>query len=180
MSHRRVIAAAYDRMVAAGSVFAKVASDEEVADPLKVLDGRGWLPASVAGLDVLCLAAGGGWQSILYAAAGANVKVVDLSPAMLRLDEREACRRGLPVSLVEGSMDDLTRFEAARFDVEDVLGVGIERRQRADGAQEHPHRVRVVAEPLHENIKKFLEGFRYRNFLMFSWSIVCIVMSTLH
>src|SRR5690606_20338280 len=117
MRYCRVNAAAYDRMAAIGSAFAKSATDEEVADPLKVLDGRGWLPASVAGLDVLCLAAGGGWQSILYAAAGANVTVVDLSPAMLRLDEREARRRGLPVALVEGSMDDLTRFEAARFDI---------------------------------------------------------------
>ena len=31
-----------------------------------------------------------------------------------------------------------------------VLGVGIERRERADGAQEDPHRMRVVAEALHE------------------------------
>jgi hypothetical protein len=62
MPYRRTNSAAYDRLVAGGSVFAKVADDDEVAEPLKVLDGRGWLPTSVAGLDVLCLAAGGGWQ----------------------------------------------------------------------------------------------------------------------
>jgi ubiquinone/menaquinone biosynthesis C-methylase UbiE len=117
MHHLRLNAAAYDRMVEAGSVFAKVASDEEVAEPLKVLDVRGWLPASVAGMEVLCLAAGGGWQSILYAAAGARVTVFDLSPAMLRLDEREAKRRGYSVSLVQGSMDDLSAFGEARFDI---------------------------------------------------------------
>ncbi|MGC1272493.1 MAG: class I SAM-dependent methyltransferase [Planctomycetaceae bacterium] len=117
MQYLRVNSAAYDRMVAAGSVFAKVASDEEVAEPLKVLDGRGWLPASVAGMDVLCLAAGGGWQSVLYAAAGAKVTVVDLSPAMLRLDEREAKRRGSAVTLIEGSMDDLSILPEAGFDV---------------------------------------------------------------
>jgi len=98
-------------------VFAKVASDAEVAEPLKVLDGRGWLPASVAGMEVLCLAAGGGWQSILYAAAGARVTVLDLSAEMLRLDEREAKRRGYAVSLVQGSMDDLSAFPDARFDI---------------------------------------------------------------
>ena len=117
MNYRRVNAAANDRMVEHGSVFAKVASDEEIADPLKVLDGRGWLPRTVAGLEVLCLAAGGGWQSVLYAAAGARVTVVDLSPAMLRLDEREAARRGFAVALVEGSMDDLGILPEARFDI---------------------------------------------------------------
>ncbi|HEX6985594.1 MAG TPA: class I SAM-dependent methyltransferase [Planctomycetaceae bacterium] len=117
MHHLRVNAAAYDRMVDAGSAFAKVASDEEVAEPLKVLDGRGWLPASVVGLEVLCLAAGGGWQSVLYAAAGARVTVVDLSPAMLRLDERETKRRGYAVTLIEGGMEDLSMLPEARFDI---------------------------------------------------------------
>ena len=75
-------------MVQKGSQFARVATDEEIAKPLEVLDGRGWLPATVDGLDVLCLAAGGGWQSILYAAAGARVTVVDLSDQMLAIDVR--------------------------------------------------------------------------------------------
>ena len=117
MPYRRANAAAYDRMADSGSAFAKVASDDEVAAPLKVLDSRGWLPASVAGLDVLCLAAGGGWQSILYAAAGARVTVVDISPAMLRLDDREARRRGYAVTLIEGSMEDLSMLPDARFDI---------------------------------------------------------------
>jgi SAM-dependent methyltransferase len=117
MHFRLVNAAAYDRMAEGGSPFSKVASDEEVADPLKFLDGRGWLPPSVAGLDVLCLAAAGGWQSILYAAAGARVTVFDLSPAMLRLDDREATRRGCAVTLVQGSMDDLSAFPDGRFDI---------------------------------------------------------------
>ncbi|HUG93361.1 MAG TPA: class I SAM-dependent methyltransferase, partial [Planctomycetaceae bacterium] len=95
----------------------RVATDEECRDPLAVLDGRGWLPASVAGLEVLCLAAGGGWQSVLYASAGANVTVVDLSPAMLRLDEREAARRNLRLRTLPGSMDDLSMLPEAGFDI---------------------------------------------------------------
>ena len=46
--------------------------------------------------------------------------------------------------------DQPVRLQPARLGVEDVLGVRVERRQRADGAEEHAHRVRVVAEPLHE------------------------------
>ncbi len=108
---------AWNRLAESGSLFAKVATDEECRDPLATLDGRGWLPKSVESLDVLCLASGGGWQGILYAAAGARVTVVDLSPAMLKLDEREAARRGLHVRLVEASMDDLTSLDDASFDI---------------------------------------------------------------
>jgi SAM-dependent methyltransferase len=104
-------------MAESGSVFAKVASDEECREPIKTLDGRGWLPTSVHGLDVLCLAAGGGWQSILYASAGANVTVVDLSTSMLQNDEREAERRGLRVRVLQASMDDLTALPDASFDI---------------------------------------------------------------
>ncbi len=108
--------AAWNRL-AEGSTFAKVASDEECANPLAVLDGRGWLPLDIRGWNVLCLAAGGGWQSILYASAGANVTVVDLSPGMLRLDEREAAKRRLAVRCVETSMEDLSMLGEAAFDL---------------------------------------------------------------
>lgn len=110
-------AAAWNRLADNGSQFAKVATDEECRNPLQTLDSRGWLPASVAGLDVLCLASGGGWQSILYASADANVTVVDLSPAMLKLDQREADRRTLSLRTVEASMDDLSMLHEESFDI---------------------------------------------------------------
>jgi SAM-dependent methyltransferase len=109
--------AAWNRLAEGGSRFAKTASDEECRHPLATLDGRGWLPVSVAGLDVLCLASGGGWQSILYATAGANVTVVDLSSSMLQLDHREAARRNLKIRILEASMDDLSPLAAASFDI---------------------------------------------------------------
>lgn len=114
--YRRVNQAAWNRL-SDGSPFAHIATDDECREPLKCLDGRGWLPASVAGWDVLCLAAGGGWQSILYAVAGARVTVVDLSPGMLQLDVREAERRGLSVAVHEGSMDDLAMLAEQSFDL---------------------------------------------------------------
>jgi SAM-dependent methyltransferase len=109
--------AAWNRMAAGGSRFAHVATDEECLHPLATLDGRGWLPASVHGLDVLCLAAGGGWQSILYATAGARVTVVDLSTEMLRQDLDEAQKRGLSVRVIEASMHDLSQLPDASFDI---------------------------------------------------------------
>ena len=108
--------ATWNRLADTGSVFAAVATDEECRDPLAALDGRGWLPP-IHGREVLCLAAGGGWQSILYACAGANVTVVDLSPSMLRLDQREAARRNLAIRTIAASMDDLSMLGAATFDV---------------------------------------------------------------
>lgn len=108
--------AAWDRL-ADGSQFARVATDDECRQPLRTLDTRGWLPASVQGLDVLCLASGGGWQSILYASAGANVTVVDLSAGMLRLDEREAARRNLTVRTIQTSMDNLSMLRDESFDI---------------------------------------------------------------
>ena len=107
--------AAWDAL-AGGSAFARVATDEELARPLLTLDSRGWLPGRVEGLDVLCLAAGGGWQSMLYAAAGARVTVVDLSPEMLALDARESRRRDLPITIVEAAMEALP-LPAAAFDI---------------------------------------------------------------
>jgi SAM-dependent methyltransferase len=114
--YRRANQSAWNRL-AEGSPFSHVATDDECRDPLKTLDGRGWLPPSVAGWDVLCLAGGGGWQSILYAVAGARVTVVDLSPGMLRLDAQEAVRRGLSVVVYEGSMDDLSMLKDQSFDL---------------------------------------------------------------
>lgn len=108
---------AWNDMVRANSVFAKIASDEECRQPLLTLDSRGWLPGSVRGMDVLCLGAGGGWQSVLYAVAGANVTVVDLSEEMLRQDRQEAERRRLQVKTVQGSMDDLSMLDAGSFDI---------------------------------------------------------------
>lgn len=107
----------WNQLAASGSLFARVATDAEVANPHGTLDGRGWLPASLHDLDVLCLASGGGWQSILYAAAGARVTVVDISEEMLQLDTQEAARRGLRVRTVRASMDDLSALGSATFDI---------------------------------------------------------------
>ena len=117
MSYLHKNQATWDRMVQAGSRFCQPATDEECRHSLATLDTRGWLPKDVSGMQVLCLASGGGWQSILYAAAGAHVTVVDLSEAMLALDARESQRRGLSLSTIAASMDDLSMLAEAEFDI---------------------------------------------------------------
>ncbi len=107
----------YDAMAAGQDPLCRPSRDDELADPLTTVDGSGWLGESVAGLNLLCLAAGGGRQSALYAAAGANVTVVDLSGAMLELDRRVAAHRGFSMRLLETSMDDLSMLQEGEFDV---------------------------------------------------------------
>ena len=81
-----------------------------------MIDSCGWLGGNVAGKRVLCLAAGGGKHGPLFAAAGAIVTVVDISPEMLALDREIAKKRGLQLTLIEASMDDLSVLPAAHFE----------------------------------------------------------------
>lgn len=108
---------AWDARVRRAARFTRPAADQEFADPLGAVDAAGWLGGSIAGRRVLCLAAGGGRHGALYAAAGARVTVVDISGEMLALDRQVAAERGLELRTVETSMDDLSCFASAEFDI---------------------------------------------------------------
>ena len=114
LAHNR---AAWDERARRRARHTRTASAEDLRQPLRALDPHGWLGDSLAGRRVLCLAAGGGMQSILAAAAGAEVTVVDLSAEMLTLDRRVADEFGLRVRTVTASMDDLRALGDAAFDV---------------------------------------------------------------
>jgi SAM-dependent methyltransferase len=75
---------------------------------------RAWFP-NMIGLDLLCLASGGGQQAPVFAAAGAAVTVLDNSPAQLAQDRLVADREGLAIATVEGNMADLSAFADGRF-----------------------------------------------------------------
>lgn len=77
---------------------------------------RSWFPA-LEGLDVLCLAGGGGQQGPILAAAGAQVTVFDNSPGQLAKDQLVADREGLTITTALGDMADLSRFEDGSFDL---------------------------------------------------------------
>ena len=109
--------AAWDRLARKQDRLAKPARDEDFINPLGSVDGMGWLGGDVRGKRLLCLAAGGGRQGPIYAAAGAIVTVVDLSPAMLELDRIVSNERKLKIRTIEASMDDLSMLADASFDV---------------------------------------------------------------
>jgi SAM-dependent methyltransferase len=116
----------WDRQVVRGSPYTVPVSSEAVArarngnwsiglTPTKPVP-KEWFPP-VLGLDVLCLASGGGQQGPILAAAGANVTVFDNSPAQLAQDRLVADRDGLVIETVQGDMADLCLFPDARFDL---------------------------------------------------------------
>jgi SAM-dependent methyltransferase len=78
---------------------------------------RSWFPADLAGVDILCLASGGGQQGPVLAAAGATVTVFDNSPQQLAQDRFVAQREALQLATVEGDMRDLSVFGDACFDL---------------------------------------------------------------
>jgi SAM-dependent methyltransferase len=75
-----------------------------------------WFPP-LEDARVLCLAAGGGQQAPILAAAGAHVTLLDASPRQLAQDAFVARRDDLDMTLVEGDMADLTLFPPMSFDL---------------------------------------------------------------
>jgi ubiquinone/menaquinone biosynthesis C-methylase UbiE len=108
---------AYDAMAKRDHILTTPVSPSELANPLATLDARGWLGPSIRSWRVLCLAAGGGRQGPLYTAAGAEVSVVDISPAMLERDREAAKRFGMKIRIIEGTMCDLSMFRDSEFDL---------------------------------------------------------------
>jgi SAM-dependent methyltransferase len=108
---------AWDERVHAKKRHTSVATEEDFKNPLLALDRLGWLPHPLAEKRVLCLASGGGRQAPLFAALGAKVTVVDISPAMLEQDRRVAAERHFQIETVETSMDNLSMLGEASFDV---------------------------------------------------------------
>ena len=104
-------------MVRENQRFTIPARDEDFVEPLRNLDQLGWLGGDVRGQRLLCLAAGGGKHGPLYAVAGAEVTVVDISHSMLELDRRVAAERRIPLRTVLNSMDDLSAFQPGEFDI---------------------------------------------------------------
>ena len=79
--------------------------------------------AEVEGRDVLCLAAGGGQQSVVFSLLGAHVTVVDLSQGQLKADQRAATHYGYEIDIIQGDMRDLSCVGDRTFDI--VWGTGM-------------------------------------------------------
>ena len=117
---------AWDRQVAKGDMWTVPVGPERIEAARRgewsvVLIGqtqtRAWLPDTIEGRDVLCLASGGGQQGPILAAGGARVTVFDNSPAQLARDRETAARYDLELRTVEGDMVDLGAFTDESFDL---------------------------------------------------------------
>ena len=117
---------AWDRQVERGNPWTVPVTAEEVArarngdwrivlTPTKPVPAD-WFPP-LLGLDVLCLASGGGQQGPILAAAGANVTVFDNSPSQLAQDRMVADREALTIETHQGDMADLSVFPDESFDL---------------------------------------------------------------
>ncbi len=71
----------------------------------------------IVGKDVLCLASGGGQQSVVFGLLGANVTVVDLSTSQLEADQMAADHYGYEINVDQCDMRDLTIFDNESFDL---------------------------------------------------------------
>jgi SAM-dependent methyltransferase len=78
---------------------------------------REWFPENMNGVEVLCLASGGGQQAPILAATGARVTVLDNSPKQLAQDRFVAERDKLELKTIEGDMRDLSAFADESFDL---------------------------------------------------------------
>lgn len=70
-----------------------------------------------AGKNVLCLANGGGQQSVVFSLLGCRVSVLDISELQLERDRMAAEHYGYDVVTVHGDMRDLSAFADASFDL---------------------------------------------------------------
>ncbi len=69
------------------------------------------------GARVLGLAAGGGWDPVIFARLGAITTLFDLSPRQLRTVRELAKKQGVKIRFVRGNMKDLSIFPDGSFDV---------------------------------------------------------------
>lgn len=108
--------ARWQALADANALFTRPRLDLDLAGAREIADPEGLL-GEIEGQDVLCLAGGGGRQSVAFALLGARVTVADLSAAQLARDRAAAAHYGLDIALVEADMRDLSPFAAASFDI---------------------------------------------------------------
>lgn len=103
-------------LVRANAIFTRPLLDLDEVAARTLVDPEGRL-GDVYGKRVLCLASGGGQQSVAFALLGAQVTVVDLCAEQLERDRAAAEHYGLVLELVQADMRDLSVLPATAFDL---------------------------------------------------------------
>ena len=88
----------------------------ELPEPCRRDPSDAVMMSGVQGMDVLCLAGGGGAQSAVFSLLGARVTVLDLTPEQLEADEIAARHYGYEVTTIQGDVRDLAVLATASFD----------------------------------------------------------------
>jgi SAM-dependent methyltransferase len=79
--------------------------------------GRYEIIKIVQGKKILCLASGGGQDSVAFGLLGAKVTVMDLSDIQLERDQQGAAHHNLNVKTFQGDMRDLSVFPDNAFEI---------------------------------------------------------------
>ena len=108
--------ARWKELVKANALFTRPKLNLDAGSAREIIDFDGRL-GDVSGKDVLCLACGGGQQSVAFAMLGARVTVFDLSEEQLERDAEAAKHYGFNIEIIQGDMRDLSCFEKASFDI---------------------------------------------------------------
>jgi 2-polyprenyl-3-methyl-5-hydroxy-6-metoxy-1,4-benzoquinol methylase len=103
-------------LASAEAIFTRPDFGQDKQSAVERLDPEGKL-GSVAGKEVLCLAGGGGQDSIALALLGANVTVADLCEEQLQRDADAAAHYQLKLNLLQKDMRDLSSLNESSFDV---------------------------------------------------------------
>lgn len=106
----------WEALAQANVVFSRPALNLTAAGARQLLDPQK-LMGDVADKQVLCLASGGGQQSVAFALLGAQVTVFDFAETQLQRDRDAAAHYGFAIHLVQGDMRDLSCFAENSFDV---------------------------------------------------------------
>ena len=114
--YKKVNRRAWQYLAHHGSDSSQPYGPEQMAHARDWLDSEGWIPWDQV-RSVLCLAAAGGQQALLFASLNCQVTSVDLSSAQLQLDRDVAERYNLDIECIEADMLDLSSLHGRRFDL---------------------------------------------------------------
>jgi len=110
----------WDRLAKAGIAYTRPQGKppRTLAGLRKFLDPHGRLRGvRLRGAQVLALAAGGGWDAVLFVKLGATTTLFDISRRQLETVRTLARKERATIRFVQGNMKDLSVFDDASFDV---------------------------------------------------------------
>lgn len=106
----------WNALAGANALFTRPHLTLDPSSARQKIDPEGRL-GELAGRRVLCLASGGGQQSVAFALLGAQVTVFDLSDAQLQRDREAVAHYQVEIEMVQGDMRDLSHFADDTYDI---------------------------------------------------------------